>query len=140
MAKTTGYNLATFNVETKTITVFDILPGADNVNPMFSGDNKNIYFLSNCDGYRNLFKFNIESGEVYRLTRILTGISGMTPLAPAMSVARENDEVVYSHFFKSRYSIYTADSTDFKAVRINPYHVDFNASILPPLTGQPKVG
>jgi len=35
-------------------------------------------------------------------------------------------------FFKSRYSIYTADSTDFKAVRINPYHVDFNASILPP--------
>jgi len=100
MAKTTGYNLATFNVETKTITVFDILPGADNVNPMFSGDNKNIYFLSNCDGYRNLFKFNIESGEVYRLTRILTGISGMTPLAPAMSVARENDEVVYSHFLK----------------------------------------
>lgn len=130
---TTGYNLAVLDTNTKEILVYDIFPGADNVNPMFSANGQSIFFLSNSDGYRNLFRFYPETGEVYRLTRILTGISGMTPLAPAMSVARENDEVVYSHFYKARYSIYSADSSDFNPVKVNPYQVDFSTSILPPL-------
>ncbi|QKG80179.1 basic secretory protein-like protein [Tenuifilum thalassicum] len=129
----TGYNLATYDVNTNQITVFDIFPGADNVNPMFSADGKSIFFLSNSDGYRNLYRYYLETGDVYRMTRILTGISGMTTLAPAMSVARENDEIVYSHFYKSKYSIYTADTTDFNPVKVDPYKVDFSASILPPV-------
>jgi Tol biopolymer transport system component len=40
---------------------FGIFPGADNLNPMFSGDGHNIYFLSNSDGYRNLFKFDTKT-------------------------------------------------------------------------------
>ena len=132
-SKSIGYNIATLSTVDKVVTVYDIFPGADNLNPMFSGDNKHIYFLSNSDGYRNLFKFNKETNETYRLTRILTGISGMTPLAPAMSVAHENDEICYSHFYKSKYSIYTADTIDFKPVKVDPYFVDFYASILPPL-------
>jgi len=129
----TGYNLAVLDMSTLQISVFDIFPGADNVNPMFSSDGQSIFFLSNSDGYRNLFRYDLKTNEVYRLTRILTGISGMTPLAPAMSVARENDEVTYSHFYKTKYSIYIADSTDFNPVRVNPYQIDFSASILPPL-------
>jgi Tol biopolymer transport system component len=128
-----GYNIATVNINDKNIKVYDIFPGADNLNPMFSGDGKNIYFLTNADGYRNLYRFDTNSYETYRLTNILTGISGMTPLAPAMSVARETDEVCYSHYYKSRYSIYTADTVDFKPLKVDPYIVNFNASILPPV-------
>ncbi len=128
-----GYNLATLDVRTNNIKVYEVFPGADNLNPMFSGNGHTIYFLSNSDGYRNLFKYDLNTGETYRLTRILTGISGMTPFAPAMSVAHENDEICYSHFYNSKYSIYTADTTDFNPVKVDPYHVDFSASILPPL-------
>ena len=128
-----GYNIATLDVANKIITVYDIFPGADNLNPMYSGDGKNIYFLTNADGYRNLFKFDSNTNDTYRLTNILTGISGMTPLAPAMSVARETDEVCYSHYYGTKYSIYTADSVDFKPVKVDPYFVNFNASILPPV-------
>lgn len=128
-----GYNLATLTVDSGAITIFDIFPTADNLNPMFSGDGHNIYFLSNSDGYRNLFKFDSRTNDTYRLTNILTGISGMTPLAPAMSVAHENDEICYSHYYQTKYSIYTADTVDFTPVKVNPYLVDFSASILPPL-------
>ncbi|BDX38956.1 peptidase S9 [Tenuifilaceae bacterium CYCD] len=128
-----GYNIATLNISDNSIKVFEIFPSADNLNPMFSGDGHNIYFLSNSDGYRNLFKFDTKTNEMYRLTRILTGISGITPLAPAMSVAHESDEVCYSHYYNSKYSIYTADTVDFKPVKVDPYIVDFSASILPPL-------
>lgn len=131
--KTVGYNIATYNISDQSINVYDVFPTADNLNPMFSGDGRHIYFLSNSDGYRNLFKYDTKSNETYRLTRILTGISGMTPLAPAMSVASETDEVCYSHYYKNRYSIYTADTVDFKPVKVDPYFVNYSASILPPL-------
>ncbi len=128
-----GYNLATLNYREGTITVYDVFPEAENLNPMFSGRGDKIYFLSNSDGYRNLYSYNFSNGDTYRLTNILTGISGMTPLAPAMSVASETDEVCYSYYSKGNYSIYTADTTDFTPVKVDPGHVDFTASILPPL-------
>ena len=128
-----GYYLATYNVETKKTKVHYFFPGAENLNPMFSSNGKSIYFLSNSDGFRNLYSYNLGSGEIKRQTKILTGISGMTPLAPAMSLARETNEITYSYYFKGRYSIYTADTVDFSPQRVKPDSVDFTASILPPL-------
>ena len=127
-----GYYIATFDTQTETTKVYPFFPRAENLNPMFSSNGKEIYFLSNSDGFRNLYTYNIENGEVFRQTRILTGISGMTPLAPAMSVARETNEVTYSYYFNGNYSIYTADSIDFKPVKVNPDTVDFTAATLPP--------
>lgn len=128
-----GFNIAMLDVNSGSIKVLDLFPGADNLSPMFSMTDKKIYFLSNSDGYRNLFSYNLQNGKTLRLTRILTGISGMTPFAPAMSVARENDNICYSHFYEHRYSIYSADSTDFTPLEVDPMKVDFSASILPPL-------
>jgi len=127
-----GYYLATYDTQTGATKVHPFFPGAENLNPMFSSNGKSIYFLSNSDGFRNLYTYNLETGDVYRQTRILTGISGVTPLAPAMSLARESNEVTYSYYFNGHYSIYTADTIDFSPVKVNPDSVDFTASILPP--------
>lgn len=129
----TGYNLATLDISDNSIKVYSVFPSAENLNPMYSGDNKNIYFLSNSDGYRNLYRINTENYDTYRLTQILTGICGMTPLAPAMSVAHENDEICYSHYYNSKYSIYSADTTEFNPIRVDPMHVNYAAAILPPI-------
>lgn len=128
----TGYNIATLDLKTNASKVFCVFPGSENLNPMFSGDNQNIYFLSNSDGYRNIFKLNSSSLETFRLTQILTGVSGMTPLAPAMSVARENDEICYSHYFNGKYSIYSADTVELNPVQVDPLVVNYSAAILPP--------
>ncbi|RPH34476.1 MAG: tolB protein precursor [Bacteroidales bacterium] len=127
-----GYYLATYDTQTGTTHMLPFFHGAENLNPMFSSNGKSIYFLSNSDGFRNMFTYHLGTGEVYRQTNILTGISGMTPLAPAMSLARETNEITYSHYFKGRYSIYTADTVDFTPVKVDPNVVDFTASILPP--------
>ncbi|NVO12104.1 MAG: PD40 domain-containing protein [Bacteroidales bacterium] len=127
-----GYYIATYDTQTGLTKVLPFFPRAENLNPMFSSNGKSIYFLSNADGFRNLYTYNLESGEIYRQTRILTGISGMTPLAPAMSLARETNEITYSYYFNGHYSIYTADTIDFSPVKMNPDSVDFTASILPP--------
>lgn len=127
-----GYYLATYDTQTGIIKVLPFFPGAENLNPMFSSNGKSIYFLSNSDGFRNMYTYNLQTGEVYRQTKILTGISGITPLAPAMSLARETNEITYSYYFNGHYSIYTADTIDFTPVKVDPNVVDFTASTLPP--------
>ncbi len=114
------------------ITVLDAFPGAENINPIFAPDQQSIYFLSNADGYRNLYEIELETGQVFRLTDYYTGISGITHMTPAMSVSLETGRVFYSHFQAGNYSIYSASPDDFERVEVDPMEIDMTASILPP--------
>ncbi len=129
------FNLAVMDMrdENRTIRVFDVFPGADNINPIFDKEQQGIYFLSNSDGFRNLFFLDIEKEEVYRLTDYYTGISGITHLSPALTVARETGQIFYSHYQHGKYSIFSADEDDFDWVQVDPLKVDLTASVLPPL-------
>lgn len=128
-----GYNLATLDMNNGNILVYNVFPTAENLNPMFSGDNRHIYFLSNSDGYRNLYRFDTQSYRTVRLTQILTGICGLTPLAPAMSVAHENDEICYSYYDNGKYSIFAVDTVELSPVEVDPQAVNYAAAILPPI-------
>ncbi len=114
------------------IRIFRIFPGADNVNPRYSSSGKLLYFLSNRDGLRNLYEYNITTGEVFRLTNYLTGITGITALSPAMSLS-SNNQIAYSFLQKGQYSIYSASMDDFSRLQVDPMNTDFAASALPPV-------
>ncbi len=114
------------------ITVLDVFPGAENINPVFTPQQDAIYFLSNSDGFRNLFLYEMETGDVYRLTDLYTGISGITHMTPSISVARETGEVLYSHFQKGGYSVYRAHPDEFDRVQVDPMQLDMHAATLPP--------
>lgn len=116
----------------RAIRVLDVFPGADNVNPVFSHDQEGIYFLSNADGYRNLHFFELETGDVFRLTDYFTGISGITHMTPSISIARETGEIYYSLYQHGKYSILSAQPTDFEKVQVDPFTLDMTAATLPP--------
>ena len=123
--------MAILDVESKKIQLLDVFPGANNLNPHFSVDGKCIYFLSNADGYRNMFRYICETAEVEQLTDYFTGISGITEYSPAMSVS-DTDDIVYSYFRGNQYSIYKANVADFKLKTVEKGYVDFTAAMLPP--------
>ncbi|WP_240904690.1 DPP IV N-terminal domain-containing protein [Sphingobacterium sp. SGR-19] len=123
--------MALVDVMTKEVTTIDIFPGANNLNPHFSGDGKYIYFLSNGDGYRNMFRYALNGAIVERLTDYFTGISGITEYSPAMSISGKND-IVYSYFKGNQYSIYKANASDFEPEVIDASASDFTAAMLPP--------
>lgn len=129
-----NFNLGIMDMEDpgRPVTVYDVFPGAQNLNPVFSNTQDGLYFLSNSDGYRNLFFLELESQKVFRLTDYYTGISGITHLSPAISVARSTGEIVYSYYQKGDYSVYRADPSDFERVEVDPLHTDFTAATLPP--------
>jgi Tol biopolymer transport system component len=126
-------SLKIIDIRTREIQNLNVFPGAENLNPRFSHDGKSIYFLSNSDGFRNLFAYNLESDKVFRLTRFKTGISGLSPFSPAISAAIGSDLVAYTYYNNNSYEIYTASSDDFRFVEMDKSRVDFEPGTLPPL-------
>lgn len=125
------YSLAIMDLATRRITNIPVFQGANNMNPQFSGNSQQVYFLSNRDGFRNMYRYTIANGKVEQLTDYFTGISGITEFSPALSLSY-NDDVVYSYYRAQKYTIYNAKASDFKAVEVSPTALNFTAAILPP--------
>ncbi len=110
-----------------------LFPGAANMNPVYSADGNSIYFLSDRDGFRNLYRYKIEDKTIWQQTKYMRGISGITSYSPAISLARETGEIVYSYYKNGKYQIFNANPEDFNEFQVNPQDVDFSAATLPPL-------
>ncbi len=124
-------NLAIIDIASKSISDLHVFDGANNLNPQFSGDNKSIFFLSNRDGFRNLYRYSIAEKTVEQLTDYFTGISGITEFSPALSVSK-NDDILYSYYRAQKYTIYNAKAADFKAKEVGVQELNFDAAALPP--------
>jgi len=128
---TISFNLAVLDLDTKTIKDLPVFPQANNLNPQFSGDDSQIYFLSNRDGFRNLYRYTIASNSTEQLTDYFTGISGITEYSPALSVSA-NDDIIYSYYRSQTYTIYNAKADEFKSVPVGNEEINFAAAMLPP--------
>lgn len=77
--------------------------------PNFSPDGESIYFLADADGFSDVYRYQIGCGRFERLTRVATGISGLTDLSPALSVAEETGELAFNVFYDAGYHIHALD-------------------------------
>ncbi|WP_250318166.1 basic secretory protein-like protein [Pedobacter sp. B4-66] len=125
-------NLTVYDIESKSLTDIPVFPGANNLNAQFSGDSKRLFFLSNRDGFRNLYEYNLAENTAKQLTDYFTGISGVTEFSPAISVSR-NDDIVYSYYRYQRYTLYNSPLSNFKSKPVDINEVNFDAAILPPM-------
>lgn len=137
--KFSNYRLCLHDLNKDETQVLNMFPDVDNTSPQFSADGSSIYFLSNANGFRNLYEYSINEEEVYKLTDIFTGISGITELAPALSVARKSGDIAYTVYHDDGYVIYKANPNDFKRRKANPYLVDLEPSELPPIHRDPPI-
>lgn len=132
--KNYSFNIAILSVENKSVEILNVFRDAQNMNPVFSSDDRNIYFLSDADGFRNLFRYDHQSGAVFRLTEYMTGISGITTYSPALSIARDKDQLAYNYYLKDSYHIYLAGSESFRSEPIDKDYSNYEAAILPPVS------
>ena len=109
-----------------------ILPGANNMNPQFDKTAENIYFLSDFDGFRDLYQYHIASGQIYRLTKFFTGISGITKYSPAYSINYKTNEIVYNYFANHQYQLVQAKIPDFYHTPVEDRTIKIAPALLPP--------
>jgi Tol biopolymer transport system component len=130
-SKKFAFHINILDLETREIKTLDVFPKADNLNPRFSNNDQYIYFVSDADGFRNLYKYDLNTDKVFRLTQYMTGISGITTFSPAISTDRQNDLIAYTYYFNGNYEIYTASATEFNEEGVNGNQVNFDAATLP---------
>ncbi|HND89754.1 MAG TPA: hypothetical protein PK971_15585, partial [Saprospiraceae bacterium] len=124
-------NLAIMDYATGLIDNLDVFSGADNMNPHYDKDG-DILFVSDRDGFRNLYRYDTDGKKVYQLTDLKTGITGITPYAPAITVAEDRDRILYTYLSNGKYTIYGAKLADFRSQAVSSTSVDHAPAALPP--------
>ncbi len=125
------FNLAEYDLSSGKITDIKIFNGANNLNPQYSSDGKQVYFLSNRDGFRNMYRYTLSDGKVEQMTDFFTGICGITEFSPAISIST-NDDIAYSYYRAQKYSLYNAKASEFTPVVVDAQATNFDAAMLPP--------
>jgi hypothetical protein len=125
------FNLAELDIATGKITDIKIFNHANNLNPLYSADGTQVYFLSNRDGFRNLYRYTLATERVEQMTDLFTGICGITEYSPALSISA-NDDIVYSYYRSQKYTVYNAKASDFKPLLVDGGTTNFDVAMLPP--------
>jgi Tol biopolymer transport system component len=100
------YRLALIDPETGRIEQVRAFTSGKNINPQWTPDGRALLFLSDRDGIPNLYRVVVDSGSVLQLTRVGTGLSGITATSPALSVAAKNGAAAFSVYADGKYSIH----------------------------------
>lgn len=98
--------IATMDIETRTIRTLATFPRGRSINPQYSPDGKSLFFISDQEGISDLYRLDLASGQKFRLSRVSTGISGITADSPAMSVARASGRMAFTVFKDQGFGIY----------------------------------
>jgi Tol biopolymer transport system component len=128
------YRLAIMDVASGQIRA---LPAFDDVSklidPQWSPDGQSLYCMSDHTGITNLYRLRLSDGALQQLTNVSTGVSGITQLSPALSVATRTDRLALAVYQRGDYEIYTVDSASrLETVTPGSYTVA-QASTLPPV-------
>ena len=104
--------LATMDVASREVKVLAGFTGARHINPNWSPDGRSLYFVADPDGFSDVYRMDVASGARARVTRVATGVSGITDLSPALSVARTTGRVSFTVFDRGGYNIVRMEAAE----------------------------
>jgi Tol biopolymer transport system component len=124
------YALAVIELESGSVQQIPTTASGKHINPQWSPDSKALYFISDHGGISNIYRASVDGTETTRVTAVTTGVSGITNLSPAISVASKAGTIAFSVYQDGKYDIRTLGAD----VRGGPVpSADLNAGVLPPL-------
>jgi Tol biopolymer transport system component len=109
------YELATIDPATGRVQHVQTFAGASSINPQWSRDGREIYFIANRSGIADVYGVSVANGTLAQLTNVSTGTSGITASSPALSVASGRDVAAFSVYNDGKYDIYTVDAATSRA-------------------------
>ena len=127
-----AYQLAVMSASGGQITQMPRLSGAKHINPQWSPDGLSLYFLSDPGGISNIYRLSLGDGVMTQVTNVFSGVSGITALSPALSVAQKAPRAVFTVYTGGGYAIQVID--DIQTLAGGPIKdLPKAAAILPPI-------
>ena len=93
--------LAVLKVSSGAVHAIDTV-GTTHLNPQWSADGRQLYFIGDPDGVANVFRVDLESRVVEQITNVATAVSGITPTGPALSVSRDEQALAFTMYSNGR--------------------------------------
>ena len=103
--------LATIDVASGQIRVYSPFAHGKHLNPQYSPDGRSLFFISDQDGFCDIYRLELASGALSRVTRLSTGVSGITATSPALTVAPSSGRMLFSVFEDQGYAVYALDAS-----------------------------
>jgi hypothetical protein len=100
-----NYRLAAIDVVSEEVRELPSVVGAKNIDPQWCGPD--LLFVADANGVSNVFRLDVGGGTVHQLTAERSGVSGITPLSPALTVAAGAKRIAYSVYKDGGYEIRT---------------------------------
>jgi Tol biopolymer transport system component len=97
------------DVATGTSRMLDLFPRGKHINPQFTPDGQELYFIADPHGFSDLYRVDLATGAVHQVTQLATGVSGITKFSPALSMASQTGRIMFSVFENSGTNIYGLD-------------------------------
>ena len=70
--------------------------------PQWSTGDRGLYFVGDVDGSANVLRVDLTSSAVRRVTNVSTGVSGMAPTGPALSVSADGSTIAFTVYKNGR--------------------------------------
>jgi len=99
------FQIGMVETETGAVTLLPLFPAADHSNPVFGPDGRSLFFVADRSGFSDIYRFDLEDQSLWQVTRLATGVSGLTPRSPALSVAARSGHVAFSVYENNGYQI-----------------------------------
>ncbi|MDX1745489.1 MAG: basic secretory protein-like protein, partial [Halobacteriales archaeon] len=99
--------LSFVDVDTREVRTLDLFGDVKHINPQFAPDGRSVYFVSDQDGFSDIYQYTFANEEVRRITRLATGVSGIPGMSPAISVAEEAGNILFRVFDERQFHIYS---------------------------------
>jgi Tol biopolymer transport system component len=99
--------IAFLNVASNRVTTLSVFGDVKHINPQYAPDGRSLYFVSDQDGFSDIYQYAFASRDVRRITMLQTAVSGITEISPTLSVAREAGTILFSVFDQMEFHVYS---------------------------------
>lgn len=132
----TGMNIGTIDLDSGRIRMLPLFNNVKNFDPHYDPTGESIYFLSNAEGVPDVYRYFFSDNHIARITHVQTGVSGITDMSPALTVAQRSGDVAFSLYEDDNYNIYRlpTQTTGVTVTTALPTEAS-RAGQLPPLRG-----
>jgi Tol biopolymer transport system component len=90
---------------------------AKQIDPHWSPDGRNLYYVSDAGGVSNVYRFDVMTGDTSQISDVATGVTGLTAAGPALSVASGTGTLAFSVLRGSGFEIRTMSADESLAAR-----------------------
>ena len=131
--------ICTIDVNTLVIRQLPLFANTKHIDPQYSPDGQSVYFIANPEGIPDVYRYRFTDGSVSRVTNVQTGVSGITDLSPALTVATQSGDIYYSLYEDDSYNLYSLPGNTagtLVATTALPSDQVPRAAVLPPFRAQ----